>query len=338
MESNAPRKLGFGPLALMEWLCAAPAGERMFSRGGGPDNSHLWLFEAGPAGEDGRRPLRRIIPGDRDGEGAAMLAALGGRAAFDTHALTREGFEHRQHASGHLSQAGAAAWDDFSARYDAKWFRYTDSVSIPGPGAYAYWQAHGRGQLAALRALREERLREADRPVLVRAPWQPDPAMPDDLARIAPPRFRMPAVERGFDRPYATARVTKVTPRRVYVTGVERLSAPGEGRFLREPLNRAADGLWVSPGDVWLDPCDPAAVESLRAACDAYAEGACEAVLAAMHVVVPAMKDLALALAQRAARREDEVREALAATAPAPVGGEGDGHPVEAPAHARGPM
>ncbi len=229
MERKRPTKLGYAPLALLEWLCEAAPGDRLFCEGGGgPTTSrHVWLFEAGPPGPDGRRPLTRIIPGTHAGHDAAMLERLGGRASIDPSGLMREGFERYQESSSRMGPRHAQAWGALARRYDTKWFSYTDNVYLPDKGAYAYWRSEGAGRLAALRAEREEARRLADRTVLLRGSWRPTPRLDDALARILPRGFRMPLAEEPFDRPYALARVVKATPTRLYVEDVRRLDAPG---------------------------------------------------------------------------------------------------------------
>lgn len=327
MERKRPSKLGFAPLALLDWLCEAPRGDRLFSEGGGMSTRHLWLFEAGAAGPDGRRPLTRIIPGVRNGEDAAMLERLGGRASFDATGLVREGFERYQEMSDRRAAKPGEAWESLARRYDAKWFAYSDNVYLPTEAAYEYWRAEGRDRLASLRSERAEERRLADRTVLLRGSWRPAFRADAELARLLPRDFRMPVREEAFDRPYATARVVKATATRLYVEDVRRLDAPGQGSWADDVVRNGADGArWVDPAAVWLDPATGRGVRALREAADDYAQGAADAFAETLRAIAPALASLQARVAQKAAMRDDEVRAALAAAAE-PDGDEAEDEP-----------
>lgn len=296
-----PRKLGYGPLAILEWLCEAGEGERLLSvpSGGGP-----WLFEALAAGPDGRRPLRRTVIA----ESAALKERFGGRATVDVSGLTRIGFEHYQEMDAARDPERKRAWTAFAERYDTHPFGYTHSVWVPGPETFRYWQDGGKADLEAMRTARARERERSARLVLIKAPWTPSGKLPDDLARLLPRDFRLPLAPRKAERAYALARVVRETPTRLYVAEVERLS-PGAGwSFADDPVRNSADGPYVEPGAVMMDHADRRAALAIAAVEEEHAAEADAALAETLRRIAPALLDLSSLLAQREARRVDEIR------------------------------
>ena len=305
-DRTPPRKLGYGPLAVLEWLCEVPEGQRLMVQPSGPGP---WLFEAGPPGEDGRRPLRRSII-DSD---PVLRERFGGRGSVDVTGLVRVGFAHFQEMQGFRDADAKRAWADLSARYDTGHFGYSHNVWVPGPEAYRYWRETGAPALAALRAARDAERARDERLVVIKAPWTPRREVPEALARMLPKDFRHPLAPRRTERAYAIARVVRQTPTRLYVTDVERLAKGAGWSVSEDPVRNSADGEYVEPSAVMMDGATPRAARALAAIEAEHAAEAEEAFQETLRRIAPALLDLSMLLDQRAARRDDEIREAIEA-------------------------
>lgn len=324
MNRKRPNKLGFGPLAVLEWLCEAPMGNRFIATGGGGGRSgtrHVWFYEAGEPDADGSRKLSRFILGDDRGSdpGNALMIRMGGVTFVDTDGLTREGFDHRTPSPDRFGGKVSQSYFDFVAPFmkgrTREPFSYTDNIYVPNEGAYAFWREFGRPALDALRAEREEARRASDRIVLVSAVFVPDNEMPEEIRKVLPANISMPVRRPAARRAYATARVVKEGQGRLYVTEIQRLPTPPGGRWRDDPFSGSEPNVYVSKDDVMVDRASRSLGTKVAAIYAEQEEDSRSAIRQALDQLAPVLAQLGSRLDQQGSRAEDEVRDAIAEAA-----------------------
>lgn len=257
---SVPRKpkLGFGPLALLEWVTEKGPNARFFTRS---DGDHLYLYTR-TADQDGTPKVARPWPpsGDwrKNVEACEIMARFDNKVAADTYAFRGLGLFELYNSLGHAGndrklemKRYQAFVRDFVGR---DLFHFSQTVYVPTARAFTFMAEVGAAQLAELRSKRAAARAAVTRTIVIGNRCTLRPELPEDIRRILPKGAVLPLPTRTFTRAYATATVISESKDRLYLAEVVRLPEIGEGH---SPISGSDPQQYIHKSAVLLDHASP---------------------------------------------------------------------------------
>lgn len=317
MTSNRKPKLGFGPLALLEWVTEMGPGTRFFTRS---DGDHLYLYTRS-VDQDGKPKVVRPWPASGDwrqnAEACEIMARFDNKVAADTYVFRGLGLFELYNSIGHTGidrKVEQKRYENFVRDFvGADLFHFSQTVYVPTEKAFAFMAETGAAQLAELRNKRAAARAAVNRTIVIGSPCTVRPDLPEDVRKLLPKGAVLPLPVRTFMRAYATATVIGESKDRLYLADIAQLPAIGEGQ---SPISGNDPHQYIQKSAVLVDHASAEVASALAQLDSEYADDFQRMSAELARKTIAIVTEMHSKMLQKDAEYRDSVQELLSGSTP----------------------